>query len=203
MSRFARTVLLASLGALALTAPTQAFERWVGTTSSYYYTASYYPSVSYYTPGSYYTPVTYSAFYTAPVWEVSYAVPVTYCAPASTVVVPAAASVYAQPTAAPPSQTVEPPPSASTPKVTESRGGNRGSVTARTGLGPDRAQVGFWNVAGRDLNLTVDGQSYILGRGRSLTLNLGRQFAWRVDGGAAHAERVPAGTNTLEIVVRQ
>ena len=45
----------------------------------------------------------------------------------------------------------------------------------------ERFPVGFWNVSGRDVLLTVGGQRYLLARNRSITLNLGRTFAWQVD----------------------
>jgi hypothetical protein len=190
MSRFARAALLAALVALALAGPAPAFGGWGRATSSYASYPAYYSPVVYPTTVSYY----------APVWEVSYAAPVV-CPPATTVLAPVA-SVHAVPTPAPPSQTAEPP-VRSGPVVTESRAGEGPSVMVRSGPGNNRARVGFWNVTGRDLTLTVDGQTYVLSRGRSLTLNLGRQFVWRVDQRPAQAEAVPAGNGTLEIVVRQ
>jgi hypothetical protein len=62
--------------------------------------------------------------------------------------------------------------------------------------------VGFWNVSGRDVTLTVDSRPRLLPNNQSLRLQLGRQFTWRVDGRASHAERVPADKTALEIVIR-
>jgi hypothetical protein len=58
-------------------------------------------------------------------------------------------------------------------------------------------------VTGRDLTLTVDGQARLLPRNQSVTLTLGRQFTWQVDQRAPLTEGVPAGRNTLEIVIRR
>jgi glyoxylate utilization-related uncharacterized protein len=67
----------------------------------------------------------------------------------------------------------------------------------------DRCSVGFWNVTGGDLTLKVDGQAHTLARGKSLTLELGRQFTWQVENRDVQAEKLAADKVGLEIVIRQ
>jgi hypothetical protein len=181
-------------------------------------------SASYYSYPVYYQPaVPASVFYFAQV--VGPPVPV-YLAPAPVAcpvpavvalapvaTTPAPLPAYAVPTPAPPSstppvQTREPPlqPGAGPgPKVTESRsaGGSQPATVEAKKADTGRYRVGFWNVTGRDLTLTVDGQSRVLPRNQSVTLTLGRQFTWQVDQRAPLAEDVPAGRSTLEIVIRR
>jgi hypothetical protein len=76
-----------------------------------------------------------------------------------------------------------------------------GSLPAADGT--DRCSVRFWNLSGRDVVLTVDGQSVYLAAGRSMTRELPRQFVWQVQGRAGQGERVPAGEGALEIVIRR
>ena len=63
-------------------------------------------------------------------------------------------------------------------------------------------RVGFWNLTGRDLVLTIDGQTRTLPRNKAITLYLGREFVWQRAGSKARSERVPADRSTLEIVIR-
>jgi hypothetical protein len=188
MPRFARAGLLA---ALVLAAPARPAH---GSPGGWVYAPSYYY------PAYVGPPVTVS--YYAPSWSVYTLAPPAVCAPTVTVSVPARGAVspaplYAVPTAAPPSQTVEPP--TARPALTESRSAAKPGKGA--GSGPVR--VGFWNVSGRDLTLTIDGQPYALPRNRNLTLNLARNFVWRVDGRALQSEAIPEGNPTLEIVLRR
>jgi hypothetical protein len=67
--------------------------------------------------------------------------------------------------------------------------------------GKDRLKVGFWNLTGRDITLTVDGKTRTLAKNRSLSLELGREFSWQVDRWPAHIERVPDGL-AHEVVLR-
>lgn len=178
--------------------------------TSYYYPVYLAPAtsrvVTYYTPVAVYAPapvVCVPGVYTTP--AVAYPV-----APAPAAVPVAPTSPYAVPTPAPPSQTVEPPlekpGGTSGPKVTESRAAAPAILPATAQKAPpekDRCRVGFWNVSGRDVTLTINGQARLLPRDRSLTLDLGRQFIWQVDARPAQTERVPADNSTLEIVVRQ
>jgi hypothetical protein len=173
-------------------------------TASYYYPASY---PVYYATYSYRVPVAVS--YAAPAWPVSYAAPApVVCVPV--VSVPAAVPVparplYAVPTPAPPSQPVYP--SAvkpAPPQVSELRSGTDGQPPGAVSVPvTDRVRVGFWNVSGRDVLLTVDGQRRVLPRNRSITLLLGRHFVWQVDERTAQTEDVPEGNSTLELVLRR
>ncbi len=205
MSRFARAALLAALLLWPFAGPAHGFGRWAWTTSSYSYYPTYY-SPSHYYP-AYYTPVytspivTASVSYPAPVWVYA-AVPVV-CSPAVTTPAPA----YATPTAAPPSQTVEPPtarpaPPAGGPTVTESNA-SAAAKPASPGGAAGSCRVGFWNLTGRDVTLTVDGQARQLPRNQSITLTLGRQFVWQVDRRTAQSENIPDANCTLEIVMRK
>jgi len=113
----------------------------------------------------------------------------------------------AVPTAAPPSgptgQTAEPPLNKGTgqaPKVIESRSIG---IKAAAGEPAECCKVGFWNVTGRTLTLTIDGKAQVLTRNQSLTVRLGRRFSWQVDQCASQAEQVPTNRNTLEIVIRR
>jgi hypothetical protein len=67
----------------------------------------------------------------------------------------------------------------------------------------DRCSVAFWNLSGQDLGLKVDGQSRLLPRGQSVTLTLGRQFVWQVEGREPQKQDVPANEGALEIVIRR
>jgi hypothetical protein len=67
----------------------------------------------------------------------------------------------------------------------------------------DRAAVTFRNLSGRDVALEVDGQKRSLPNGQWLRLELGRTFAWQVDGRPAQTERLPDGETGLEVVLRR
>jgi hypothetical protein len=148
------------------------------------------PTVTYYTP--------------APVYVASPVV----CQPVA-VVTPPRPLVYAVPTPAPPSQTVEPPMKTAprgAPKITESRSSVVSEVSLNDSLEvgiADRCRVGFWNASDRDLRLSIDGQVHILPRNRSITLTLGRRFTWSIDARPARTETVPDDGSTHEVVIRQ
>ena len=104
-----------------------------------------------------------------------------------------------KPKAAP--TTKEPPLRA--PTITESRS-TGGVMPAQTAdVPPGRAKVGFWNVTGADVILTVDGQQRKLPKDRAVTLELGRTFVWQLDGRGPRAERVPDGENLFEVILRR
>jgi hypothetical protein len=201
MPGFARAALALTLLA-TLIGPAHAFGGRRGYTASYSYPV-YYPT---YYPAYYSVPAVATVSYYAPAWQVYAAPAPVVCAPgiAVPVTVPAG-PLYAVPSAAPPSQTVEPPPArtGAGPVVSEARTGTVLKTVAAGNSGRDRVQVGFWNVSGRDLTLTIDGQQHILPRNRSITLDLGRQFTWRIDRRAAQDENIPEGNATLEIVLRR
>jgi hypothetical protein len=91
------------------------------------------------------------------------------------------------------------------PAVSESRFYDVFAVAPgdRTRPAADRCSVAFWNLSGQDLTLTVAGQKQTIVRGKSLTLELDRQFVWQVEGRESQAERVPATESGLEIVIRR
>ncbi len=68
--------------------------------------------------------------------------------------------------------------------------------------GKQRLKIGFWNLTGRDITLTVDGTTRSLAKNRSLSLELDREFSWQVDRLPAHIERVPEGMAAHEVVIR-
>jgi hypothetical protein len=155
---------------------------------SFYYTAYYYPVT---------TPVYYV------IQPAAYACPTPVVRPAIGI------GGYAQPQPAPPSQGIEGPQEkkkAGPPKVTESQAlsGSDVNVTALAvdGDGNSVCRVGFWNVSGRDVKLTVSGKTYDVQRDRSLNLILSRTFSWGIDGHEPQADRVPDERMSHEIVIR-
>lgn len=119
---------------------------------------------------------------------------------------------YAQPLAAPPSekknagtgmQSTEPPTQSNSkqpPKIVESRSLGGAQVTSKD---QDRCKVGFWNVSGKDVSLTIDGQAKTLAKNRALTVELGRVFVWQIDQREPTTEQVPADQAFYEVIIRQ
>jgi hypothetical protein len=111
----------------------------------------------------------------------------------------------AAPSAAPPSS--GPIPSGKgPPAVTESRSfyesfGVQPGFTDK--ISADHCAVGFWNLTGRDVTLSVDGKPQIVPQGKSLRLQLGRQFAWKIGGHEVQTERIPIENSGVEIVLRR
>jgi hypothetical protein len=141
--------------------------------------------------------------------RVVYFTPVPVAIPVAPAIVcpPPVLPAYAQPTAAPPSSTPLPSLGPSMKKVPEVQemhfspdNGMTKVVVAKKEA--DVCRVGFWNLADRDVTLKIDGQARLLPRGKSVTLNLGRQFVWQVDQQALQRESIPAEKSTLEIVIR-
>ncbi len=156
-------------------------------------------------------------------WQPSFA-----CPPGYSLVVPTRpASIFAVPSAAPPSmiQTIEPPMSRPIetppppliprmknadvrdnlvgPKVVAARSLTGNAVAPSIlPVAKDRCRVGFWNLTGRDLALVVDGKSHPLARDRALTLDLNRVFGWQIDGNGPRSELVAEDQSTHEVVVR-
>jgi hypothetical protein len=137
---------------------------------------------------------------------------------------------YAKPSPAPPSATAAEPPLAppasanpnppSIPKetksplpvpessagITESKSYYDAYVAAVVCATPPvrgKAKIGFWNLSPRDLTLTVDGQVHLLKKGRSLKLELDRQFVWKVGEHKPQMEQVPDQVPGLELVIRK
>jgi hypothetical protein len=146
----------------------------------------------------------------APVPTVYYYAPPTYVVPApacpAAVPVVAPTTPYAVPAPAPPSGPAPGAGPRQAPKVIESRSqiGQYPPVsTVANEAARDLRRVGFWNLADRDMTVTVDGQVHVLPRGRSLTLTLGRRFVWQIDEREAQEERIQEDKTTLEIVIRR
>lgn len=69
-------------------------------------------------------------------------------------------------------------------------------------LTSDRFRVGFWNLTGRDVTLTVGSKTVTLAKNREITLDLERQFSWRIDGRSMQIGRVPDGATTHEVAIK-
>jgi hypothetical protein len=113
---------------------------------------------------------------------------------------------YAPATPAPPS-TPEPPIKKASndprmPMIVTSHAPSGGAVQARP-LAKDRCRVGFWNLSGRDVSLTIDGKTTLLPKDRAITVDLERQFTWQVEGRPPHSERLPEGKTTHEVVIQE
>lgn len=193
---------LALFGLLALPAIASANGLRVRATQSYYY---YYPVTSYY-----YAPAPVYAVECLDVRPTAGVQATLQPAPRATSEPAPAPRKYAQPSPAGPSsspsaapKTSEPP---RNPGVSESRSYfSAYAVAPRTAEKPagDRARVGFWNLSERDVVLTVANQAYSLPRGKSVRLDLPREFVWRVDSREAQNEKMPENESALEIVIRR
>src|SRR5579862_9597448 len=161
-------VLITAVGSTPATA------NWWGYPS---YSSGYY-NVSYYYPVA--TPVYYVVS------------PAAFVCPAPVVRAPVG-NGYAQPQPAPPSgspspsQSREPPldkKKIEAPKVNESQSFSLGDLKAVPVAADSNAicRVGFWNIAGRDVKLTVGDKVYTVPRDRNLTLTVNRTFSWKLDG---------------------
>jgi hypothetical protein len=78
-----------------------------------------------------------------------------------------------------------------------------GFVPGSRPLAKDRCRVGFWNLAGRDVTVVVDGKAFRLAKDRSITMDLERQFAWQIEGQPLHVERLPETALSHEVVIRE
>src|SRR5262245_6787934 len=97
--------------------------------------------------------------------------------------------------------TTEPPTSQKrAPTVFEARSGARTAQAAE--VSQDRCKVGFWNVTGQDVTLTIDGKSRMLAKDRAVTVNIGREFTWQITGREPRQERVPQETKVFEVILR-
>jgi hypothetical protein len=190
MSALARGLVV--IGLVLLPAMAAANGLRVRSQQSYYY---YYPTTAYY----------YYPTYSAAVC-VEEAAPT--FAPRPTQEPAPAPRKLAQPVPAGPSagpaKTAEPPRS---PGVNESRSYFSAYAVAprdaQPQLAADRARVGFWNLSPVDITLTVANQAYTLPRGKSVKLELPRQFVWRVDAREPQNEKMPESQTALEIVIRR
>ena len=109
----------------------------------------------------------------------------------------------AEPMPAPMSKTAEPPlDTQRAPSITESR--SFGSVTQAqaTDVTPGRCKVGFWNITGGDVTLTIDGQARTVPKDRAVTFTLNRDFVWQLPGRTPQTERVPDVQSSFEVILR-
>lgn len=90
------------------------------------------------------------------------------------------------------------------PAVSESRSFYSGPpASSPAGAVSDRAHVGFWNLAGREVALQVEGRTYWLAQGQRLKLDVGREFVWKDGDHETQRERLPAGVPGVDIVIRR
>jgi hypothetical protein len=151
-------------------------------------------------------------YYPTPVWPGIYTVPVQpVCVPQATVPMPGV-RLLAQPVAAPPSGDSEPPraklPAGSENKKPQVRDSNEYDAypvaTAEKAKGTDgRCTVNFWNVSGKALVLKVGDRRLSLATGKSVTLELDRQFAWQIEGREQRTQTIPQAECALDILIRR
>jgi hypothetical protein len=63
-------------------------------------------------------------------------------------------------------------------------------------------RVGFWNLTGRDVSVTIEGKVVSIQKNRTLTLDLPSQFTWQVEGRPQHVERLADGKANHEVVIQ-
>jgi hypothetical protein len=132
----------------------------------------------------------------------SYSYPATYFNPGAVPLAIPIAAPPSAPTGEPPLlKKVEMPPAdpgKPGPAVIEARSGS----PAIAGLPTNRCRVGFWNLSGKDVTLVVDGMARLVTRDRAVTLQLPRDFVWRIDQQPAQTVRVADDKTAHEIVIR-
>lgn len=67
----------------------------------------------------------------------------------------------------------------------------------------DRFTAGFWNLTDHDISIKVDGQTHALTRGKNLSVDVGKQFVWQVEGRDPQKEQIATGESAIEIVIRR
>lgn len=150
----------------------------------------------------------YAAPPSYPVYHVGYAP----CAPVMASATPAPRTLWAVPTAAPPSTTFaspssttsEPPlqtPAKKAPTISESRSLG-GTYTVTTTGANDVCRVGFWNLAGRDVTVQIGTLVHTVPKDRAVLFEVPRRFTWQLDQQQAQAVEVPDRGKGHEIVIR-
>src|SRR5438105_14738605 len=76
------------------------------------------------------------------------------------------------------------------------RSGAGSNVPGGNALQKELCRVGFWNLSGREVTLTIAGKSWNVPKDQEITLDLDRHFAWQVDQRPQHVERIPEGQST-------
>lgn len=195
MSGFARTAAVCLLFAL----PIDGFANGFGLRSRT--TSYYYPAPARWSP-------VYPVFPGDPCGACSWQNVPAYQPPIPAASVrPYAVPAPAGPSSAPPlpPRTPEPPLNPK-PGVSESRSYFDATTVAAQAAPPlagERCTVGFWNLTDKDVRLATGSQVFFLPRGKSLRLDMGRQFVWRVDERAPQTEQIPSSESALEIVIRR
>jgi hypothetical protein len=77
------------------------------------------------------------------------------------------------------------------------------TATLDGALPSGRFALTVWNLADRDVALRIDGRGLTLPRGRSTTVEVGRDFTWQADGSAERGEKVPDGQRGLTLTLRR
>jgi hypothetical protein len=141
-------------------------------------------------------------------------VPVVYAPPAICVPVGNPPRLYAQPLPAPALSAKEPPladQGKAAPVQSESKKTQMAkyfdAYAVAPAAGPPRLEgrcsVSFWNLSQQELNLKVGEKRMTLAAGRTLTLELDRQFNWQIEGRDAQTGQVADKDSALEIVIRR
>jgi hypothetical protein len=166
------------------------------------------PAYAYAAPMSGYTYPTPMPAYTYPTPMPAYAsAPVhgidpCLAAPGGIQIRPVPREPLAVPRPAPPS-TSEPPlaaPPKRAPVITETK--SQGGRYETVGEAKAKLLVGFWNLSGHDVRLTVDGKSHVVAKDKAIHLELQRSFVWRADQGEPTTERVPEDRRRYEVLIR-
>lgn len=145
----------------------------------------------------------WSAYYYVPM-QMYYYPPVTVVPVVPVVPISGQRIIYANPLPAGPSQTGEPPVAPPMPPAKVSGGLRTPTiVTSRSQTGGAQVRVGFWNLSGRDVTLTVEGKSWTLPKDRAITLDMERTFAWQIDQRMQRVERIAEAETTHEVVIRE
>jgi hypothetical protein len=147
-----------------------------------------------------------------------YAVPVNVVYPPAVICVPVdnPPRLFAQPLPAPASSNKEPPladPGKTPASSTESKKVESPTeryfdsyAVAANSASPradGRFSVSFWNLSPSTMTLKVAEQRTTLPAGRSLTLNVNRQFRWQIEGRQEQTAQIAANESGLEIVIRR
>jgi hypothetical protein len=75
------------------------------------------------------------------------------------------------------------------------------TATVERPLPTGRFALTVWNLSAGDLTVRIDGRDLPLPRGRSASLEVGRDFTWEADG-TPHSEKVPEGRPGVTLTLR-
>ncbi|GEM_PF-3665994 len=88
------------------------------------------------------------------------------------------------------------------PTITEARSFGGVMQAHAAAVAPGRCKVGFWNITGGEVTLSIDGTARTLAKDRAVTLELARMFVWQLSGHGPQTERVPDGQSIFEVILR-